>query len=155
MINYTIRSKTKHWPRRTKKINIRIKKILTYRRDLKFVDNINYHCNFILANDSFIKKINAKYKKIRKPTDVLTFVSYLNFKNKKKEKYCDIIFSIDTILKDVKKNNVDFYNHLTHLILHSFLHINNYKHDKNNDFLIMKRKEVSILKKLGIDNPYT
>ena len=154
MINYSIFCKTKHWSRRLKKIDKIIKQILIYEKEMKFLHNIHYNCNFVLANDKFIKKLNYKYKKNNKSTDVLTFISNRKIKENKKEKYCDIILSIETILKDSKKNNVDFYNHITHLIIHSFLHINNFIHDKISDFLIMKKIEINVLKKMGIENPY-
>ena len=154
MIYYTIFSKTNHWPRRVKKIDDVINKILIHKKDLKFVNSINYFCNFILANDLFVKSFNHKFKNINKSTDVLTFVSGLNFNNKKEEKYCDIIFSIETILNDAKKNNINFYQHITHLIIHSFLHINDYVHNKIKDYLVMRNIEINILKQLEINNPY-
>ena len=55
MIYYTIKCKNNNWPRRTKKIDKIIKKILKYKKDLAFENDINYYCNFILANDTFIK----------------------------------------------------------------------------------------------------
>ena len=154
MIKYNISSKVINWNKRVKKIDNIVKNILIYKKELKFLNNINYECNFVLANDSFVKKLNNKYKNINKTTDVLTFISTIDFKNKKKKKYCDIIFSIETIISDSKKNKIDFYDHITHLIIHSFLHINNYIHEKINDYLKMKRIEIKILKKIGIDNPY-
>ena len=154
MIYYNILTKTNHWPRRVKKIDNVINKILIHRKDLKFVSSINYFCNFILANDRYIKNFNHKYKNVNKSTDVLTFVSKLNIHNMKEEKYCDIIFSIETISNDAKKNNINFYHHLTHLIIHSFLHINNYVHNKIKDYLVMRNREINILKQLGINDPY-
>jgi len=154
MIFYIVSTQSNHWPRRVKTINKIIRKILNYKKDLKFLSNMNYYCNFILANDKFIKKLNYKYKQTNKPTDVLTFVSKVYRKNQKKQKYCDIVFSIDTIKKDVEKNNIDFYNHISHLIIHSFLHINDFVHNKIKDYLIMKKIEIKILKKLKIENPY-
>jgi len=154
MIYYNIFTKTNHWPRRVKKIDDVINKILIHRKDLKFSSSINYFCNFILANDRYIKNFNHKYKNVNKSTDVLTFVSKLNINNMKEEKYCDIIFSIETISNDAKKNNINFYHHLTHLIIHSFLHINNYVHNKIKDYLVMRNREINILKQLGINDPY-
>ena len=154
MIYCNIFSKNKHWPRRVEKIDKIINQVLTFKSELKFINKINYHCNFILAHDTFIKNLSYKFKKINKSTDVLTFVTKFNFKNKKEEKHCDIIFSFETILKDAKKNNVDFYEHLTHLIIHSFLHINDYVHKKIKDYILMKNIEINILKKLGIKDPY-
>tara|TARA_Y100000590_G_scaffold95231_1_gene108016 strand:- start:3921 stop:4391 length:471 start_codon:yes stop_codon:yes gene_type:complete len=154
MINYTINSKSIRWSRRIKKVDETIERVLYYKRDLKFVNNINYYCNFILANDKFVKKLNKKYKKINNSTDVLTFITKTNFNNKKEERHCDIVFAIETIYNDACKNKIDFYNHLTHLIIHSFLHINDYVHFRLKDFSVMKKIEVNILKQLGIGNPY-
>ena len=66
----------------------------------------------------------------------------------------DSIFSFETIYKDSNKNKVYFYNHLTHLLIHSFLHVNDFVHKKLKDYLMMKKIEISVLKKLKIDNPY-
>jgi len=154
MIKYNFYANTRHWSRRIKKIDSLVKKILIYKKDLKFSNKIDYHCNFIFTNDKFIKKINKKYKNINKTTDVLTFVSKIKYKNKKELRYCDIIFSIGTIKKDIKINNIEFYNHLTHLIIHSFLHINDFVHSKMKDYLKMKNLEINILRKLKIENPY-
>ena len=154
MIRYTISSKTKRWSKRIKKIEQTINQVLAYKKGLKFVNDINYYCNFVLANDSFVKDLNSKFNSTNKSTDVLTFVSKYKINNMKQEKHCDIIFSIETILKDAKKNKTDFYNHLAHLIIHSFLHINDYMHNKIKDYLIMKNKEITILKQMGISNPY-
>ena len=41
MIHYNILSKTRHWNRRVKIINLRIQKILDYKNELKFFANIN------------------------------------------------------------------------------------------------------------------
>ena len=73
---------------------------------------------------------------------------------KKTRKICDIFLSAETILKDSKINKTNFYDHLTHIILHSFLHINGFVHNKINDFVKMKKEEIKVLKKLSISNPY-
>jgi len=154
MINYTISSTTNRWTKRIRKIDEIVIQILFYKKDLKFIKNVNYYCDFILANDRFIKSLNKKYRKVNQPTDVLTFVSKLGMNNKKEDRHCDIVFSIETILNDAKNYNVNFYNHLAHLIIHSFLHINEFLHHNIKDYLIMKNIEINILKKLGIANPY-
>ena len=98
--------------------------------------------------------MNYKFRKKNKATDVLTFISIVNIKKKKKQKICDIFLSAEMITKDAKNNKVSFYNHLTHLFIHSFLHINGYVHDKVEDSNRMKKIEIKVLKKIGISNPY-
>ena len=104
-------------------------------------------------NDAFIKKLNKSYKKSNKLTDVLTFISKIK-KNSEFEVHCDIIISAETAYNDAKQYNIDFYEHFAHLIIHSILHINGYSHKTYRNFLNMKKKEILVLNKLRITNPY-
>ena len=150
MIKFIVICKSNHWPARVKKITSIIKRILKFKKDLKFSEAITYNCNIILADNKLIKKINYKFRKINQSTDVLTFVSEIRKKNIKKLKICDIFISAEIIKKDAKRNNTTFYDHFTHILIHSFLHINGFNHIKNKDYYQMNKKEVLILKKLGI-----
>ena len=153
MIKYFLICKSKHWPARLKKVDDIIKNINNYKKELNFNKAIDYYCNIILTNDESIKKMNFKYLKKNKTTDILTFVSDIIIKNKK-QKICDIFLSAEIIASDAKKNNINFYSHLAHLLIHSFLHINGYVHNKISNFNKMKKIEIKVLKKIGIDNPY-
>jgi probable rRNA maturation factor len=154
MINFSLICKSKHWPARLKKVDAIIKKVLKFRQDLNFDKNIDYCCNIILSNDELLKKMNFKFRKKNISTDILTFISEINFKKNKKQKICNIFLSAEMILKDAKDNDISFYNHLTHLCIHSFLHINGFVHNKISDFNKMKKVEIKVLNKIGISNPY-
>ena len=154
MINYSFTCKSMHWPRRLKKIKILVKNILKFKKDLNFDQSVDYNCNLILVNDKFIKKMNLQFRNKNKITDVLTFVSDVRIKQNKSYKICDIFISAEVIKKDSIKNKVNFYDHIAHLIIHSFLHINGYVHEKIKDFNKMQKIEILILKKIGISNPY-
>jgi len=119
-----------------------------------------------LVSDAQIKKINNQFRGKNKPTDVLSF-SFLDEKLIRskglKEALCkhsqiflgDIILSFETIKKEALKQNKNFSHHLTHLILHSILHLIGYDHENKKDAKIMEEIEIKILKKFGIKNPYT
>jgi len=154
MININLTCQSNHWPARLKKVDLLINKIITFHKDLSFSKNIIYNCNIILTDNKLITKMNSQFRKKKKSTDVLTFVSEINFKKKEKHKICDIFLSAEMINKDAKKNKITFYDHLAHLIIHSFLHINGFMHYKIKDFKKMKDMEIKILKKIGIENPY-
>ena len=66
----------------------------------------------------------------------------------------DIMISGETILNEAKESKKFFYDHFAHIIIHSILHINGYSHKNKKQFLEMKNKEIKILNKLGISNPY-
>ena len=151
-INYFLLSS--NWSKRLIKIKKITNNVIKEKINLKFNHKINYYLNIILANDASVKKLNLKYRRKNKTTDVLTFVNEIKQNNKKTYKYCDIFFSAETIKFDAKKNNIDFYDNFCHLLIHSFLHINGYYHNNINDFEKMKKKEVNILNKIGLENPY-
>ena len=151
-LNFFVQSK--NWPRRMNKVKKIANKVIKEKNNLNFNKNTNYYLNIILLNDQKMKKLNLKFKRINKTTDVLTFVSQFKNNNYNKIKYCDIFFSAETIKLDAKKNKINFYDHFTHLLVHSFLHINGYMHEKAKDFIIMKNTEIEILNKMGLQNPY-
>ena len=145
--------KSNLWSSRMKKIKNIVSEIISL-DDCGFKTNTSYFLNLIFVDNKHIKAINKTYRKKNVPTDVLTFVTSLKNKSSKNESYCDIFFSAEMIKKDAKKNLINFYDHLTHLIIHCFLHVNGYDHKINADFLKMKNLEKKILNKLNIQDPY-
>ena len=145
--------KSNLWSRRMVKIREIAKKIIKI-DDLKFISNNFYFLNMVFVDDKNIKKINKEYRKKNKTTDVLTFVNSIKNNKSLNETYCDIFFSAETIKKDAKKNIINFYDHITHLMIHCFLHVNGYDHKKETDFIKMKNLEEKILMKFDIESPY-
>jgi len=122
--------------------------------ELNFKRKNFYILNLIFVDDKNIKKINKEYRKKNITTDVLTFVNSIKNNKNIEETYCDIFFSAETIKKDAKKNIIDFYDHITHLIIHCFLHVNGYDHKKEIDFIKMKNLEEKILVQFDLESPY-
>jgi len=145
--------RSNHWSKRMLKIKEIVKKVIKI-NDLGFKNNNFYFVNLVFVDDKKIKKINKIYRKKNKSTDVLTFVNAIKNNKNENEAYCDIFFSAETIKKDAKKNLINFYDHLTHLIIHCFLHVNGYKHKKKSDFMKMKKLEERILMKFDLQSPY-
>ena len=147
-------SNSKKWSRRLPKIKkiglMTLKSMSSY-----FKKNHQHYINLILSDKEKVSKLNSKYNKKYKDTDVLTFVTKISNKELGKILYCDIFFSIDTIEKFISRNKISIYDHFNHLLIHSLLHINGYNHKKNLEFKKMKREEIKILGLFGINNPYT
>ena len=146
-------SNSKRWNSKLKKIKILSINTSKIMRPF-FKHKYYYNVNLVLSDKNEVKQLNKKYKNRNSDTDVLTFINQTNIEETKKILYCDLFFSIDTIEKFINKNKISFYDHFNHLLVHSFLHINGFKHDNNKNYEIMKKKEIEILKKLGINNPY-
>ena len=145
--------KSNYWPKRMIKIKEIVKNIIKI-KDLNFKNNNFYFINLVFVDDKLIKNINYKYRKKNKSTDVLTFINLVKNNKNEKETYCDIFFSAETIKRDAKKNLINFYDHITHLIIHCFLHVNGYDHKSKSDFLKMKKIEEKILMRFEIESPY-
>ena len=116
-----------------------------------------YYLSVLLTDNNRIKEINKKYRKINKSTNVLSFPQNdERFVNKKTSKIIlgDIVSSLEKIIKESKLQNKNLSDHLTHMIIHSLLHLLGLNHEKLKDFKKMKKKEIMILSKLSISSPY-
>ena len=153
IIQFNFFSESKKWPRRFPKLKEITKKTMNSMQEY-FSKNFLFNINLIFSDSYRLSKLNKKYKDKYQDTDVLTFTSIITNKELGKIKYCDIFFSIDTIEKFVKKNDVNLYEHYNHLLIHSLLHINGYNHKTEKQFNEMKKEEIKNLKKFGITNPY-
>ena len=117
-----------------------------------------YYLSVLLTDNNRIKEINKKYRKINKSTNVLSFPQNdERFVTKKTSKIIlgDIVISLEKIIKESKLQNKNLSDHLTHMIIHSLLHLLGLNHEKLKDFKKMKKKEIDVLSKLSISSPYT
>jgi probable rRNA maturation factor len=101
-----------------------------------------------LVSDAQMKKINFQFRDKNKPTNVLSFPAF-------DEVFLgDIVIAFETLEREANEQNKSFNDHLTHLILHSILHLLGYDHEEEKDAQKMERLEIKILHQLGIANPY-
>ena len=104
----------------------------------------NLEFTILLTNNKKMKKLNKKFRKKNKATDVLSFPFTDIIKNKK---YLgDIALSYEIINKRSKKTNFNF--ELDRMWVHGYLHLIGYNHKKKLDFKKMINAETKILKKL-------
>ena len=117
----------------------------------------DYYLSIFLTNNSDIKKLNNKFRKINKPTNVLSFAQ--------DEKFClsgskqvillgDIVISLEKIKSEAKYQKKKFSDHFIHICIHGLLHLFGYTHKKESEAKIMQEKEIFILKQLSISSPY-
>ena len=94
-----------------------------------------------------MKKLNKKFRKVNKATDVLSFPSFelknLNLEKKKNTYIGDIAVSYEIVCKRSKKSN--FYEEFDKMWIHGYLHLIWYDHKKLKDFKKMNNKENLVL----------
>ena len=98
--------------------------------------------SILLTNNKEMKKLNHKFRKKNKTTDVLSFP--IKIKNKKKLYVGDIAISFEIIKKRSKETN--FFLEFDKMWIHGYLHLIGYDHKRPDDFRKMFRKEKLILK---------
>ena len=104
--------------------------------------------SILLTNNEKMKSLNFKFRKKKKPTDVLSFPLKNFFK---KNFYIgDIAISFEIINKRSKKSN--FYIEFDKMWIHGYLHLIGYDHKKLIDFKKMTKKENIILNYLHKSN---
>ena len=98
-----------------------------------------------LTSNYKMKYLNSKFRKINKPTDVLSFP--LNIKLKNNIYIGDIAISYEIVNKRSRKSLFD--HELDRMWIHGYLHLNGYDHAKNVDFKKMYKRENLIFKQLN------
>ncbi|NNE58430.1 MAG: rRNA maturation RNase YbeY [Hellea sp.] len=99
------------------------------------------------VDDRAIQKLNAQYRGQNKPTNVLSFPM-------KGPMMGDIVLARETILAETAQQNKSLADHVTHLIVHGFLHLLGFDHQDDEQAAEMESLEKKALAQLGIDNPY-
>ena len=106
-----------------------------------------------------IRKINKKYRKIDRATDVLSFPMFekaeLDEKIKNKDFLYedvlgDVIISIDKVKEQAEEYGHSFERELSYMVVHGFYHLMGYDHIEEEDKKIMRPKEEKVLEQLKI-----
>ena len=108
----------------------------------------------LLTTDRAIQRLNKDYRGVDKPTNVLTFAQGAGRSQRYGPLLGDIVVAFETIEAESADCGIAFNAHLTHLIIHGFLHLLDYDHLDDNEATDMERLEIAILCDLGIANPY-
>ena len=117
-------------------------------------NELNHEVSVLLTNDEEIRELNKKYRKIDKPTNVLSFSITSDTIVNELRMIGDIVISKEKILSEAEDQNKTFNDHLAHIVIHGFLHLLNFTHDSKEDSTVMENKEVELLKMIDISNPY-
>ena len=131
-----------NWKKFLIKPNFYLKKRLNKLSKTPSFKKKNHEFSVLLTNNKEMKKLNHKFRKKNKTTDVLSFP--IKIKNKKKIYVGDIAISFEIIKERSRKTN--FFLEFDKMWIHGYLHLIGYDHKKNNDLKKMLRKEKLILK---------
>jgi probable rRNA maturation factor len=111
--------------------------------------------SLVFTDDASIREINAEWRSQDKPTNVLSFPAFpLQPGGKPGPMLGDIIIARETVEREAVELEKSFDDHLTHLMVHGFLHLFGYDHMNNAEAETMEGLETRILANLGLSDPY-
>ena len=113
----------------------------------------NRSINLKIINDTEMQKLNKDFRSINKPTNVLSFVNE-DISKEHTGNLGDIAINSDYVTRESNEQNKQYDDHMIHMLIHGVYHILGYDHEHNEEANNMELKEINLLKKLDIKNPY-
>jgi probable rRNA maturation factor len=111
--------------------------------------------SLVFTDDAAIKELNNDWRDKDKPTNVLSFPAFpIKPGQKPGPMLGDIVIARETVEREAVEEQKLFDHHLTHLIVHGFLHLLGYDHIVESEAEEMEDLERKILARLAIPDPY-
>ena len=109
----------------------------------------------LLTGDAAMRRLNAQWRGIDKPTNVLSFPPAPGANDQLGTRPLgDIAIAYETTAREAAEEHKAFDHHLAHLAVHGFLHLLGYDHDTQSAATVMEQRERDILARLGVPDPY-
>jgi probable rRNA maturation factor len=111
--------------------------------------------SLVFTDDRSIREINAEWRHQDKPTNVLSFPAFPVAPGTMPGPMLgDVIVAYETLKREAEELEKPFEEHLTHLLVHGFLHLFGYDHIEDDEAERMEGLETRILARLGLSDPY-
>ena len=97
--------------------------------------------------------LNKQFRKKESSTNVLSFTNQ-DISKSITGNLGDIAINYDFIKKESKEQGKTFDDNIIHMLIHGIYHILGFDHENDKMASIMEEKEITLLNKLNIRNPY-
>ena len=109
--------------------------------------------NLKIMSDKSMQKLNKNYRSKNTSTNVLSFTNE-DISKTITGNLGDIAISYQFVKRESVELDIEFDDHMIHMLIHGVYHILGFDHNNNKMAEIMENKEIKLLKKLNIRNPY-
>lgn len=117
--------------------------------------------SLLLSSDDDIQELNARYRQLDKPTNVLSFPNFDLSHGKALAPapagpvlLGDIAMSFQRLSEEAAERGKPVLDHFAHLLIHGTLHLLGYDHLDDREARVMETMEEVILADLGMAAPY-
>ena len=115
----------------------------------------NCELSIVLTDDEAVRALNEEWRHKDRPTNVLSFPAFdLEPGDPLPTMLGDIVVARGVVAREAEEAGKAFDDHLTHLIVHGFLHLAGWDHETDDEAEAMEALETAILIRLGIADPY-
>jgi probable rRNA maturation factor len=102
----------------------------TVSRILKILGCEEKEISVFFTDDENIKKLNNKYLRKNKPTNVLSFsLREGEYGDVNPQMMGDVVISVDTAQKDARRGNLTLEREIDFLLIHGILHLAGFNHE--------------------------
>jgi probable rRNA maturation factor len=114
----------------------------------------------LLTSDKKVQGLNRDWRGKNKPTNVLSFPQFspkilAALGAGKTPVYIgDVAVAAPFVMDEAARDSKKVLDHLTHLTIHSLLHLFGYDHIEDKQAAQMEKMEIKIMAKLGLPDPY-
>ena len=144
MIKVNVLSEDKSWSKKLKKKEIFFNSLCKFfPKKFQFI-NKKVYLSLLLSNNRNIKKLNKRFRNKNKHTDILSFPFHQKTKKLKEIYLGDIIISFNYMNKSKSLNTYDFREKVAKIFIHGFLHLLDFDHIKEKDYIKMLNLEQKI-----------
>ncbi|MGI8734719.1 MAG: rRNA maturation RNase YbeY [Pyrinomonadaceae bacterium] len=134
---------------RQRKVPIKAERWRTFSENaLRTIRKDDQDATIAFVSDRQIRNLNKRFRKIDKPTDVLSFPAGEAMATSPATNLGDIAISLERAEVQAQENNLTFDAELAQLILHGLLHLCGYDHETDNGQ--MNRLELQLRRRLKI-----
>ena len=109
--------------------------------------------NLKIMSDKSMQKLNKNYRSKNTSTNVLSFTNE-DISKTITGNLGDIAISYEFVKRESVELDIEFDDHMIHMLIHGVYHILGFDHNNNKMADVMENKEIKLLKKLNIRNPY-
>ena len=109
--------------------------------------------NVRIMDDKEMQELNKKFRGKDASTNVLSFTNE-DISKPITGNLGDIAISYEFVKNESEELDVDFDDHMIHMLIHGVYHILGFDHESNTMAEVMENKEIKLLDKLNIKNPY-
>ena len=108
----------------------------------------------VLTDDSAIRQLNRLWRGVDAPTNVLSFPAATRQGADEPAHLGDIVLAYETVAREARDEGKPLPNHVAHLVVHGYLHLLGFDHERNAEAEAMEQTERKILRRLAIPDPY-